>query len=59
MHAVAIKQGMEHVVAPLVEPLFDATDKALESVKRIIMDYTEPGDVVVVAGIGNTIGVGQ
>ncbi len=59
MHAIAIKQGMEHVVAPLVEPLFDATDKAIESVKRIIMDYTEPGDVVVVAGIGNTIGVGQ
>jgi hypothetical protein len=43
----------------LVEPLFDATDKAVESVKRIVMDYTEPGDVVVVAGIGNTIGVGQ
>ncbi len=59
MHAIAIKQGMEHVVAPLVEPLFDATDKAIESVKRIVMDYTEPGDTVVVAGIGNTIGVGQ
>jgi hypothetical protein len=59
MHAVAIKQGMEHVVAPLVETLFDATDKAVEAVKRIIMDYTEPGDVVVIAGIGNTIGVGQ
>jgi len=59
MHAIAIKQGMEHVVAPLVEPLFDATEKALESVKRIVLDYTEPGDTVVVAGIGNTIGVGQ
>jgi hypothetical protein len=32
MHAIAIKQGMEHVVAPLVEPLFEATDKAVESV---------------------------
>jgi hypothetical protein len=59
MHAIAIKQGMEHVVAPLIEPLFDATDKAVESVKRIVLDYTEPGDTVVIAGIGNTIGVGQ
>ena len=59
MHAIAIKQGMEHVVAPLIEPLFDATDKAVESVKRIVLDYTEPGDTVIVAGIGNTIGVGQ
>jgi hypothetical protein len=57
--AVAIKEGMEHVVAPLVEPLFDATDKAIESVKRLVLDYTQPGDTVVIAGIGNTIGVGQ
>jgi hypothetical protein len=59
MHAVAIKEGMEHVVAPLVEPLFEATDKAVESIKRLILDYSQSGDTVVVAGIGNTIGVGQ
>ena len=59
MHAVAIMQGMEHVVAPLVETLFDATDKAVESVKMIVLNYSEPGDTVVVMGIGNTIGVGQ
>jgi len=59
MHAVAIKEGMENVVAPLVDPLFDGTDKAVEYVKRIIMDYSQPGDTVIVMGIGNTIGVGQ
>jgi len=59
MYAVAIKQGMEHVVAPLVEPLFNATDKALDSVKKLILDYSEEGDTVIIAGIGNTIGVAQ
>lgn len=59
LHAVAIKQGIEHVVAPLVEPLMDATDKAIESVNRIIQEYSEEGDVILVAGIGNTVGVGQ
>lgn len=59
MYAVAIKQGMEDVVAPLVEPLFNATDKALDSVKSLILDYSEEGDTVVVAGIGNTVGVAQ
>jgi hypothetical protein len=59
LHAIAIKQGMEHVVAPLVEPLFEATDKAVASVKGLILDYSKEGDTVVVAGIGNTIGVGQ
>jgi hypothetical protein len=59
LYAVAIKQGMEHVVAPLVEPLFDATDKAVSSVKGLILDYSEEGDTILIAGIGNTVGVGQ
>ncbi len=59
MYAVAIKQGIEHVVAPLVEPLFEATDKAVSSVKGLILDYSKEGDTVVVAGIGNTVGVAQ
>ncbi len=59
LYAVAIKQGIEHVVAPLVEELMDATDEAVSSVKGLILDYSEEGDTVVVAGIGNTVGVGQ
>ncbi len=59
MYAVAIKQGMEHVVAPLVEELMDATEKAVSSVKGLILDYSEEGDTIIVAGIGNTVGVAQ
>ncbi len=59
MFAVAIKQGMEHVVAPLIEELMDATDKAVSSVKGMILEYSEEGDTVIVAGIGNTVGVAQ
>jgi len=59
LYAVAIKQGMEHVVAPLVEELMEATDKAVSSVKGLILDYSEEGDTVIVAGIGNTVGVAQ
>jgi hypothetical protein len=59
MYAVAIKEGIEHVVAPLVQPLFEATDKAVASVKGLILDYSKEGDTIVVAGIGNTVGVAQ
>jgi len=59
LYAVAIKQGMEHVVAPLVEELMEATDKAVSSVKGLILDYSDEGDTIIVAGIGNTVGVGQ
>jgi len=47
------------VVAPLVEELMDATDKAVESVKSLILDYSNEGDTIIVAGIGNTVGVAQ
>jgi hypothetical protein len=50
---------MEHVVAPLVEGLFEATDKAVSSIKGLILDYSEKGDTILIAGIGNTVGVGQ
>jgi hypothetical protein len=59
LYAVAIKQGIEHVVAPLVEELMDATEQAVSSVKGLILDYSEEGDTIIIAGIGNSVGVGQ
>jgi hypothetical protein len=37
----------------------DAVDVAIESVKRVIKERTKEGDAVIVAGIGNSIGIGQ
>ncbi|MFQ6052981.1 MAG: DUF1512 family protein, partial [Candidatus Bathyarchaeia archaeon] len=59
LYAVAVKEDISHVVAPMVEELFDATDKAVESVRRLVEERSEEGDVVIVAGIGNTVGIGQ
>jgi hypothetical protein len=59
LYAIAIKEGVEHVISPLVEPLMDATDRAIESIHRIIQEYSREGDYILVAGIGNTVGVGQ
>jgi len=59
LYAVAIKQDITHSIAPMEEALFDATDKALDSVKRLVDERTEEGDVIIVAGIGNTVGISQ
>ncbi len=59
MYAIAIKQDITHVVAPMVEELYTACDTAVETVKRMIDQKTEEGDTILVAGIGNTVGVGQ
>jgi len=59
VHAVVIKEDIGDAVSPLRKEVFDATEVALERVKRVIKEKTKEGDTVIIAGIGNTIGVGQ
>jgi len=59
LYAVVIKEDISNIVAPMEEVLFDATDDAVESVKRLVEERTEEGETVVVAGIGNTVGIAQ
>jgi hypothetical protein len=37
----------------------EASDVIIEKVKAAIAERTKEGDVVIIAGIGNTIGVAQ
>jgi hypothetical protein len=59
MYALVIKQDISHVVAPMVEELYNACDKAVDVIKRMVDEKTKEGDTVLIAGIGNTVGVGQ
>jgi hypothetical protein len=59
VHAVVIKEDIGDAVSPLRKEIFDATEVALERVKRVIKEKTKEGDALIIAGIGNTIGVGQ
>ena len=57
--AIVIKESFKEAIGPINKRLAKAADAAVERVKRAIRERTKPGDVVVVAGIGNTIGIGQ
>jgi hypothetical protein len=59
VNAVVIKEDIGDAVSPMRKEVFDATEVALERVKRVIKERTKEGDTVIIAGIGNTIGVGQ
>jgi len=59
LHAVIIKQDIGDAVSPMRKEILDATEVAVERVKRVIKEKTNEGDNVIIAGIGNTIGVGQ
>ena len=57
--AVAIKEDLGDAIAPMRKEIFDALDGAIDRVKRAIRERTKEGDFVIIAGIGNSIGIGQ
>ena len=59
VNGVAIKQSIEESVAPMTKAVSDGVDVAIARVRRIIHEETKEGDIVVVAGVGNTVGIGQ
>lgn len=56
--AVLIKISLEEALTPMTKEIFDGAYKAAERVKNILLERTKSGDTVIVAGIGNCIGIG-
>ncbi len=59
LDAIVIKEGLEEAITPMNKELSESAEEAVEKVKRAIRKRTGESDTVFVAGIGNTIGVGQ
>jgi hypothetical protein len=59
INAVIIKEDIGDAVSPLRKEIFDSMDKVIERVKQVVLERTKEGDKVIIAGIGNTIGIGQ
>lgn len=57
--ALIIKESFTEAIVPLHRKLAKGTEVAAEMIRGAIKDRTKPGDTVIVAGIGNTIGIGQ
>ena len=59
VYAVLVKEGDLDVMATMKKEIVEGAEKAVGLVKRIIQERTNDGDSVLLAGIGNTLGVGQ
>jgi len=59
INAVAIKEDIGDNVSPMRKEIFDAVDSAIERIKQVILEKTKEGDKVIIAGVGNSIGIGQ
>ena len=59
VNAIIVKQDLGDAVSPMRKEIFDAADPVIARIKRLILERTKKGDTVIIAGIGNTIGIGQ
>jgi hypothetical protein len=59
LYAVLVKQSILEAITVMRKEIADAADKVATVVNRLIEEKTKEGDEVLVAGIGNTLGVAQ
>jgi hypothetical protein len=59
INAVIIKEDIGDAVSPMRKEVFDSIDKVIERIKEVVLERTKEGDKVVIAGVGNSIGIGQ
>jgi len=59
IHAIIIKESIQDAVTTMKREVCAAADEAISRIKRVVLERTKEGDNVIVAGVGNTIGIGQ
>ncbi len=55
--AIIIKESIEDALGPMKKSLVDAVPKVIERMKNAILTRSKKGDTIIIAGIGNTIGI--
>lgn len=59
VYALIVKESIQEAITPMKKEIMEAGEKVIERIKRLVIERTKPGDTIIVAGIGNTIGIGQ
>jgi len=59
VNVILIKEDIGDAVSSMRKEIFDAADAVIDRIKRLILERTKKGDSIIIAGVGNTIGIGQ
>jgi hypothetical protein len=57
VHALVVKMSEKEAITAIKPELRAAVDQVVERIGKAVEAYSKPGDTVIVAGIGNTLGV--
>jgi hypothetical protein len=59
LYGVIIKMSSQEAVGPITKEIMAGVDAAVERVKELIKEGTKVGDMVLLIGVGNTMGIAQ
>lgn len=59
VHALIIKESIQDAITPMKKEIVDAVDGVIQRITKLIQERTKEGELVIVAGIGNTVGIAQ
>lgn len=57
VYAIVIKQSIQEAVTTMKKEIAESVEPTLERIKRLILERTKEGELVIIAGIGNTAGI--
>jgi len=57
VYAIVIKQSIQEAVTTMKKEISEAAEPVLEKIKGLIVERTKEGELVIIAGIGNTAGI--
>jgi len=59
VNAIKIKEDIGDAISPMRKEIFDAVAIVIDRIKRVVRERSKEGDAIIIAGIGNSIGIGQ
>jgi hypothetical protein len=59
VYAIIVKESIQEAITPMKKEIVEAADGVIQRIKALIQERTKKGDLIIVAGIGNTVGISQ
>jgi hypothetical protein len=57
VYAMIVRQSLKEVLSPMTDVLIDSVAEVIKRLGRVIRERTKEGSIVLVVGVGNTIGI--
>ena len=57
VYAIVVKQSIQEAVTTMKKEIAEAAEPVIERIKRLIVERTKEGELIIIAGIGNTAGI--